>query len=345
MNISGRYFLLLAACCLTLFSSMAEALTCKAAGGVSETVAIDSVLKASIGEFGFNKKIWVSSPITATFTCSDTDSHPAGESAYLWLDPKDEVKNVHNSLEIGITYKNIDYKLIKGDKVEIGPGTLCRPNGQNGCLTPAAPQTFTLTYQVYIKTTGFPASSDGKVMGNINLSLFQVDGVGGLRGGSGGNDGNFNLYINGLDKITFLGCTPRVTLVPDTLDFGINNIGRALPGRVEQIKPFSVLVDLTREAGGKSCDGETLLLTLSSNNPVKDGNIIMPAANSGFGFVISENSALQPLIPLNAPQTFGTIGSGGEQLTHNYYAGFIWTSDSPQTGEYSATATLTVTFK
>ena len=343
MNTAGRYFLLLSVLGISLFSSVAQALTCKAAGSVSETVAIDSILKASIGDFGVNKKIWVSSPITATFTCSDTDSHPQGESAFLWLDPRNAAAGIHNSLEVGITYKNVDYKLKEGDSVEIGPATICRIDGQGGCLKPAASQTFTLTYQVYIKTTGLPAATDGKVMGDVTLSLFQVDGVGGLRGGSGGSDGNFNLYITGLDNITFLACTPRVTLLPDTLDFGVINARWASPGRVEKTMPFTVLVDLTREASGKTCTGETLLMTLSSSYPVKDGAIIMPAANSGFGFIISESNNLSPRIPLNTPQTFGMIS--GDQLTKEYYAGFIWTNTAPLLGDYSATATVTITFK
>lgn len=344
MQFQGRHMLYAAVIfCFGLFSSTVMALTCKAQGSVSQYVAINSIIKASIGDFGTNTKIWVSSPITATFTCSDTDAYPNGESAYLWLDPKDAVKNVHNSLEIGITFRNVDYKLKKGDKIEIGPGTVCRPNGNKGCLSPAAPQTFTLTYQVYIKTTGLPAATNGKVMGDVSLSLFQVDGVGGLRGGTVTLDGNFNLTITGLDKITFLACTPKVLLVPDTLDFGVINGSWATPGKIEKTKPFTLQVDLTREASGKTCTGETLLMTLSSTNTVKDGAIIMPAADSGFGFIISASSLMEPRIALNTPQEIGTIG--GDRLTQDYYAGFIWTTTTPKLGDYSATATFTVTFK
>lgn len=326
-----------------LLSSTAMALTCKAQGSVSQYVAIDSVIKASVGDFGANTKIWVSSPITATFTCSDTDSYPQGESAFLWLDPKDAVKNLHNSLEIGITWNNVDYKLQNGEKVEIGPGTVCRPNGRGGCSSPATSQTFTLTYQVYIKTTGYPASSDGKVMGDVSLSLFQVDGKGGIRGGSVSQDGNFNLTITGLDKITFLACTPKVSLVPDILNFGVINATRATAGKIEMTKPFTLLVDLTRETSGKTCTGETLLMTLSSTNPVTQGAIIMPAADSGFGFIISGNGTMAPRISLNTPQEIGVIS--GDQLTQDYYAGFIWLTNTPLLGSFSATATFTVTFK
>lgn len=344
MQFQGRHILYAAVVfCFGLFSSTVMALTCKAQGSVSQYVAIDSVIKASVGDFGTNTKIWVSAPITATFTCSDTDNFPKGESAFLWLDPKDAVKNVHNSLEIGITFRNVDYKLKKGDKIEIGPGTICTPDGKGGCTSKATSQTFSLTYQVYIKTTGLPAASTGKVMGDVSLSLFQVDGVGGLRGGTVTQDGNFNLTITGLDKITFLACTPKVLLVPDTLDFGVINAAWATPGKIEKIKPFTLQVDLTREASGKTCTGETLLMTLSSTNPVKDGVIIMPTANSGFGFILSADSLMASRIALNTPQVIGVIS--GDRLTHDYYAGFVWTTKAPLMGDYSATANITVTFR
>jgi type 1 fimbria pilin len=69
----------------------------------------------------------------------------------------------------------------------------------------------------------------------------------------------------------------------------------------------------------------------------------MPTASSGFGFIISANSLMEPRIALNTPQSIGVIS--GEQLTHDYYAGFVWTTNAPLPGDYSATATFTVTFK
>lgn len=325
------------------YSAPALALTCKASQAVSEYVALDSVLKASMGDFGVNKKIWVSAPITATFTCTDTDNYPRGESAYLWLDPKNSLSALHNSLEIGITYLNVDYKLVNGTKVEIGPATVCRSDGKGGCLSPAASRTFTLTYQIYIKTTGLKPASDGKVLGNLRLSLFQVDGEKGLRAGSGGTDGNFNLYLSGLDKLTFMACTPKVRLVPEILDFGVINRRWAQPGHVEKVKPFSVQVELQPEAGGKSCDGETLQMTVSSYNYVQDGSIIMPEMQSGFGFILSLDSSMTPRISLNSPETFGLVS--GDYLQRNYYAAFIWTSTNPTSGDYEATATITITFR
>lgn len=328
---------------MLLFTAPACALTCKASGSVSEYVALDSVLKASVGDFGINKKIWVSPPITATFACTDTDNYAQGESAFLWLDPKNSLSALHESLEIGITYRNVDYKLVNGAKIEIGPATICRPDGKGGCLKTAQSQTFSLTYQVYIKTTGLKPASDGKVLGNINLALFQVDGVGGLRGGSGGNDGNFNLYLSGLDRLTFLACTPKVWLTPDVLDFGVINGRWAQPGHIEKIKPFVVNVELVPEAGGKSCEGETLQMTISSANYVKDGQIIMPDAGSGFGFILSPASTMVPRIDLNMPETFGIISN--EFIERPFYAAFIWTGSNPRLGAYEATATVTVTFR
>ena len=52
---------------------------------------------------------------------------------------------------------------------------------------------------------------------------------------------------------------------------------------------------------------------------------------------------MEPRIALNTPQTIGVIS--GDRLTRDYYAGFVWTTNAPLLGDYSATATFTVTFR
>lgn len=73
----------------------AQALTCKTTSStISEVVNIESIIKVSSSELIANKKIWVSSPITATFSCEDTDNFPNGESAYFWLDPENKASSL-----------------------------------------------------------------------------------------------------------------------------------------------------------------------------------------------------------------------------------------------------------
>ena len=192
------------------------ALTCQASNSViSETVNVGKIIKASSSEIKANQKIWVSSAIKSTFTCKDTDNHPQGEMAFFWLDPKTQASTIPSFISIGVTYNGVDYPLVNGQKVQLGPATIC--NKVDGvCSSPAIPQTFNLEYQVYIKATGTTVPAGGAIKDNLNLSLFQVDGEGRGRGG----DTNYNLFITGLSQINLMACLPTVAISPSLLDFG-----------------------------------------------------------------------------------------------------------------------------
>ena len=59
---------------------------------ISEVVNIESIIKVSSSELIANKRY--GSPITATFSCEDTDNFPNGESAYFWLDPENKASSL-----------------------------------------------------------------------------------------------------------------------------------------------------------------------------------------------------------------------------------------------------------
>lgn len=315
------------------------ALTCEASNSaVSETVNIGQVIKASSSEIKANQKIWVSSVINATFTCRDTDSHPQGEMAYFWLDPKKQAGTIPSFISIGVTYNGIDYPLENGKKVELGPATICnRVAGK--CVSPATPQTFNLDYQVYIKATGEAVPAGGVIKDSLNLSLFQVDGEGGLRGG----DTNFNLFITGLSKINLMACVPTIAITPDKIDFGSMTSFNASPGRVEKKLGFNIAYGLQIKGTGVTCTTENLLATFSTTNQLQDKTIILPASDSGFGIILSNNVTLEPRIEMNAPQVV-TV-TAGNTINKAYTAGVLWLSTKPKTGNFSATATVTVTFQ
>ncbi|WP_211098457.1 hypothetical protein, partial [Skermanella stibiiresistens] len=63
------------------------------------------------------------------------------------------MSQIHNSIEVGVTYQGIDVKPTKGARQDVGPGTECRRSGSR-CLSPARPLTVTVSYAVYIKATG-----------------------------------------------------------------------------------------------------------------------------------------------------------------------------------------------
>lgn len=74
-RLSDTLFLTWLSVLFMLSAFPAQALTCKTTSStISEVVNIESIIKVSSSELIANKKIWVSSPITATFSCEDTDN-------------------------------------------------------------------------------------------------------------------------------------------------------------------------------------------------------------------------------------------------------------------------------
>ncbi|HBT3509175.1 TPA: fimbrial protein, partial [Klebsiella pneumoniae] len=111
-RLSDTLFLTWLSVLFMLSAFPAQALTCKTTSStISEVVNIESIIKVSSSELIANKKIWVSSPITATFSCEDTDNFPNGESAYFWLDPENKASSLPDFIQVGITYNGIDYLL------------------------------------------------------------------------------------------------------------------------------------------------------------------------------------------------------------------------------------------
>lgn len=338
---SDTLFLIWLSVLLMLGAFPAQALTCKTtSSAISEVVDIEKILKVSSSELIANKKIWVSSPITATFTCEDTDNYPDGESAYFWLDPENKASSLPNFIQIGITYNGVDYLLQNKTSVEIGPATLCNKSGDT-CQSPALSQTFSLVYQVYIVSTGRSVTGNGKIADNLKLSLFQVDGKLGLRNGTAG--ANYNLFITGLNRITTMACVPTVTISPGEIDFGNIPAGNARPGYYEKTRPFTVKYGLVKQGSGTNCATEALLATFSSTNTVQESAIILPRPDSGFGIVISPNANMLPRIEMNTPIRF-TLATGST-LSSTYTAGLLWLSRTPKLGTFSATARITVTFE
>ncbi|HEE4231794.1 TPA: fimbrial protein, partial [Klebsiella pneumoniae] len=233
-----------------------------------------------------------------------------------------------------------DYLLQNKKSVEIGPATLCDKSG-NTCKSPAIGQTFSLVYQVYIISTGRRVTGEGKIDDNLKLSLFQVDGQGGLRNGTAG--ANYNLFITGLNRIRTMACVPTVSISPSEINFGDIPAGNARPGYYEKTRPFTVTYGLVKQGNGSDCGTEPMLATFSTTNTIQESAIILPQPDSGFGIAISPNASMHPLIEMNAPIHF-TLATGAT-LASTYTAGLLWLSRTPKLGPFSATAKITVTFE
>ena len=133
---------------LAAVSSNSYALSCKKNGSIRQDIVLAEQIKVSTANTVPGALLWRSPTFTSTFQCVDDRNHPGGENAYLSWDPKNNLKSIHNSIEIGVNYGSIDYKLVNSARQDIGPGTRCRKRGST-CLSPAQSLSLTVSYSIY----------------------------------------------------------------------------------------------------------------------------------------------------------------------------------------------------
>ena len=327
---------------LAAVSSNSYALSCKKNGSIRQDIVLAEQIKVSTANTVPGALLWRSPTFTSTFQCVDDRNHPGGENAYLYWDPKNNLKSIHNSIEIGVNYGSIDYKLVNSARQDIGPGTRCRKRGST-CLSPAQSLSLTVSYSIYIKATGAAPPPGGRITNTGAYSLFQVDGVGGLNNVA---DSNFNAYVSGLGNIRFISCNPKVTVTANNgsaVNFGSIPRQNARVGFIEKQVPFSISADISGPDSGQDCQGQVLNASFSSTYPVQDTTTILPTSNSGFGIVLSQQNTPMSFIPMNTPVELGLVN--GTNVRKNFLASLKWLSTTPKVGPFRASASIDITFK
>lgn len=327
---------------LGAFSQSSYALSCKQNGSIRQDIVLDKVIKVSTANTAAGALLWRSQPFTSVFQCTDTDNMPNGENAFLYWDPQARMSQIHNSIEVGVTYKGVDIKPVKNARQDVGPGTECRLSGRR-CQPPAKSLTVTVSYAIYIKATGNTPPPGGKINDNNAYSVFQVDGVGGLNSRP---NSNFNAYISGLGNIQFISCNPKINVVANngsTVNFGTIPRQNAVAGKIEKQVPFSVTANMSDPTTGQDCKGETLQASFSSTYPVQDNSVILPTSDSGFGIVLSQATTPNTPIMMNSPVDLGLVN--GTVVEKNFLASLKWLNTNPRVGPFNASANIDVTFK
>lgn len=324
------------------FSQNSYAMSCKQNGSIRQDIVLAQPIKVSTANTAPGTLLWRSPTFTSTFECTDDLRKGKSEDANLFWDPKRNMGVVHNSIEVGVTAGNIDYHLINGNKLHVGLGTDCR-RFLLVCLAPAQSLSVTVSYSVYIKTTGNMPPSGGRINNTGSYSLFQVDGARGLNTNA---NQNFNAYISGLGNIRFISCNPTVTVSSNNgrvVNFGSIPRQNAEVGKVEKQIPFAVSVDMSDPDSGQDCQGQVLQASFSSPNLVLSNAAIMPARDSGFAIQLSHQATPQTYIRMNTPLNMGLVN--GSNVTENFLANLIWISTNPRVGPFSASANVDVTIK
>ncbi len=335
----------------------AWALSCFKGSGLSawngkertQTESITQEVLVSLGTTTPGTTLWRSQTYTTTFTCFDTNYQMNGESAYLYWDPQTQMPSIDKSIQLGVTINGVDYPLVKGQRIELAPGTIppattqnCNDIGISG-RSCATPQSVTVKYGIFVKSTGINPPSNGKIPNSGTYSVFQVDGKGGL---NSAKNSNFNLYITGLNNIKFVQCNPEVTVNVtgtngNTIDFGKIVTHTADLNKIIRRKSFNVKADLSKSDTGGICNGKVLVGSFTTANS-QNSNTILPAGRKDIGIQLFQKNGSIPLT-LNTPYDIATINNG--IATNDFDAGLIQLSTSPAVGGFGATALVEVTFK
>ncbi|MGJ8513864.1 fimbrial protein [Carnimonas bestiolae] len=353
----ARWWLMLM---VSLWSASGWAMQCYEGGyggNTRHTTMIDREIVVPVN-VAPGTELWRSPEYSATLTCYDTEERGDPEDAFMYWDPRGELKTLPNSIEVVVHAQGMDYDPLTRREDWVARGTR-RPTSTSYCIGPtqeesfllvfkrekrcAKPQTFTLTYSISINATGNPPPPSGRLPSSGTYDVFQIDGPLGINMEP---NANFSEFLGGLNNIRFTTCNPRVYVEANrgnTVDFGRLAIPRdPQVGQVEKVVGFTVNTSLESEETGRQCAGKALVASFSSGNPVIDESVIMPTSDSGFGIVITPGDSATPIL-MNQPVTLGTID--GSTMRTPFRAGLKWLSDKPRPGRFNATATIDVTYQ
>jgi len=339
---------------LPALPNLAWALSCKDAmtESVNQVIPLLDEITISKGDAVRGRLLWRSEDYTVGFRCVDAQGAPQGEDAFFYWDPDRTVARIHPSIEVGVTIKHVDHKIDGGNpRMRVGKGTTPPANRQNckmywnhskakKCATSLM---LNVTFSVYIKATGSPPPPSGHIINHGVYDLFQVDGEGGLNTSP---NSNFRAGISGLGQIHFIACNPTISVIGNagnTVNFGRIPVADINNGAIQAQVPFQIQVDMTQPGSGNECSNQMLVASISTLNSVKDGSLILPKLNGGFGIAISRADMPGRFIQFKQSMPLGPVNNA--LMNYDFLASLIWIGDNAKLGPFSATATVNVTFR
>ena len=341
---------------LALFAipNAAFALSCKDAmtQSVNQVIPLLDEIVISKGDAVRGRLLWRSDDYTVSFRCVDAQGAPQGEDAFFYWDPDRTVAQIHPSIEVGVTIKNVDHNVNGGDvRMLAGKGTVPPANRQNCRMywnnakakQCATSMVLNVTFSIYIKATGSQPPQNGQINSYGIYDLFQVDGQGGMNTIP---NSNFRAGVSGLGQIHFIACNPNITIIGNsgsTVNFGRIPVADINKGAIQSQIPFQIQVDMTHPGAGNECSNRMLAASITTLNIVKDGSVIVSKLNGGFGIAISQADTPSHFIQLKKSIPLGPVNN--TLMNYDFLASLIWTDDTAKLGPFSATATVNVTFR
>ncbi|MGY3256072.1 fimbrial protein [Pseudomonas chlororaphis] len=210
--------------------------------------------------------IWESEARSVPVVCV-ANEYAGKEDVYLYLNPANV--NVGAGIRVGIRYNGVAITQSSG-KYNTGH------NSHEGCTWSNCSgwrAKFTLKFSVFIEKYGSTPTT-GQATTLKSYRVFQLDGVGGLNQTP---NSNLNYILTGIDRIRFIPCSPKLTVTPNTVDFGRLSSNGGQSG--QQIIASKFSLNLKRDC--------TTPYTVNARFTPKTGSILngllVPANNSSVG--------------------------------------------------------------
>ncbi|ATM94521.1 fimbrial protein [Yersinia frederiksenii] len=179
----------------SLFSSKTMALNCTGVGDVViDSVVLDKMVYLSNSENG--DVIWESDVFTRNITCTSSITEPV----YIYAYPKMASETLPDNVEMGLFFDGHDLGTMDatGDVTSRRTNTGWTVNGGTPLVKNG------VTFQTYLKKTG-----DINTAGVTNITLFQLDGEGGLN--TMPTAKNYKFVISGWNNVGTLDCRENIT--------------------------------------------------------------------------------------------------------------------------------------
>lgn len=273
--------------------------------------------------------IWRSENRTMTVRCwkeGGSGSTPA-EAIYAYMNPKNAA--IGAGVSVGLVFN--------GQTMSTGVTRYLIPNA----IVPSCwqseqtckyiyPLIFTASYYVYIAVAK-PSPASGNYTGADTLSVFQLDGVGGVNATP---NYNFNYMLSGLRNIRFIPCEANVSVYPNNIDFGAVVAPTASTTLGSTVKSSNFKATIT-----KSCDSPLKLTAVySSSAPKIDENTL--DLNNGLGLKVKDLNS-------NNYVKFGDVNDFADMtssmsLDVPFSGELSWVSQNSTIGEFNTSMTIDV---
>ncbi|MEQ9721995.1 hypothetical protein ABQG65_12505 [Yersinia alsatica] len=233
-------------------SLKAMALNCEGAGGVViDSVVLDKMVYLPNAANG--DTIWMSDVFTRDITCTSN----IDEDVYIYAYPNMGPETLPANVEMGLIFNGNDLGAMNAS------GSISSRRKETGWTVTKniALVKNGVTFQTYLKKTG-----DISTAGVTNITLFQLDGVGGLNTMPGAR--NYKFLISGWDNVGTLDCHGSVT----DSSFSINAL-------TDQVFAGTASSQINHPTIAVTCTGDTSSLSMTKSI---SGRLDLSGSGSSF---------------------------------------------------------------